>query len=215
MGNWNRRWLRRKKYNQDAPASAPRPYRTELNPPGVWQSSVPSWEKKFCFLVGSIPWQKVVAAKKYMYCYDNVVNWNDSAGEDAFHKAKERFWADINHLPCDIPFPDPDMYIDEIDWNPDIDPELMLDLHREYFNPDERERDDKVDITDQKPHNSVSAHTLEWDIKNPGNGDNPWECSHVQGSGALEDVEQGWNQWDNSRKLDNVDNPWELQICSR
>ncbi|KAK9289436.1 hypothetical protein L1049_007591 [Liquidambar formosana] len=65
-----------------------------------------------------------------------VVKWNDSAGEEAFHNAKNRFWAKINGLPCDLPFPDPDIYIDEIDWNPNIDPELVLDLEREPIDPD-------------------------------------------------------------------------------
>ncbi|XP_059649165.1 uncharacterized protein LOC132295099 [Cornus florida] len=204
MGNWNRRWQPRRKYYQEPPLSTPRPHTNESrNPPGVWQNSVPSWERKFCTLVGSIPWQKVVVAKKYMHCHSDVINWNDSAGEEAFHNAKKRFWAEINSLPCDITLPDPNIYIDEIDWNSKIDPELMLDVDREYFNPDEGKNNDKVEITIQKAHNSVSGPSLGLDVKNLGNCGNPWECGYVQGTA------QGWDNWDNSRNLDNVDNPWE------
>ncbi|KAF8395768.1 hypothetical protein HHK36_019719 [Tetracentron sinense] len=60
-----------------------------------------------------------------MFLDENVVQWNDSASEEAFHNAKKRFWAEINGLPHDVPLPDPDMYIDEVDWNSEIDPELL------------------------------------------------------------------------------------------
>lgn len=66
-----------------------------------------------------------------MSFYNNIVEWNDSAGKEAFQNAKRRFWAEINGLYCDISLPDPDIYIDNIDWNSDIDPELLLDLDRE------------------------------------------------------------------------------------
>lgn len=65
--------------------------------------------------------------KKFIHLYENVLNWNDSAGRDAFSDAKRRFWAEINGLPCDISLPDPDLYIDSIDWDSRIDPEQLLD----------------------------------------------------------------------------------------
>ncbi|GAU17952.1 hypothetical protein TSUD_330770 [Trifolium subterraneum] len=40
-------------------------------------STVPPWEKKFCYSVGSVPWQNVVECKRYMYMHPNV---NDSQG---------------------------------------------------------------------------------------------------------------------------------------
>ncbi|GAB4843896.1 hypothetical protein Ancab_013860 [Ancistrocladus abbreviatus] len=100
-------------------------------PPRGENSPVPSWEKKFCTSVGAVPWSKLVETKRIMYLFDNVVKWNDSAGEEAFWNAKNRFWANINGLACDIKLPDPDMYIDEINWDAEIDPELLLDLDRE------------------------------------------------------------------------------------
>ncbi|OMO86112.1 hypothetical protein COLO4_21307 [Corchorus olitorius] len=81
-----------------------------------------------------------------MYLYDNVVQWDDSAGEEAFNNAKNRFWAEINGLPCDIRLPDPDSYIDEIDWDSEIDPELLLDLEREPEAPDENDKNESVVI---------------------------------------------------------------------
>ena len=112
--------------------------------PGNWQPTVPSWEKKFCSLVGSFPWHKLLESKRFIYIYDNVLQWNDSAGEEAFHNAKNRFWAQINGLPCDISLPDPDMYIDEVDWNCSIDPELILDLEQESVVPDDSAKSEVV-----------------------------------------------------------------------
>ena len=109
-----------------------------------WQLSVPSWEKKFCTSIGLVPWRKLLETKKCMYLYDNVVQWNDSAGEEAFHNAKSRFWAEINGLPCDISLPDPDIYIDEVDWNSMIDAELLLDLEREPEVLTDGDKDEKV-----------------------------------------------------------------------
>ncbi|GAB4851679.1 hypothetical protein Ancab_031083 [Ancistrocladus abbreviatus] len=113
-------------------------------PPRDDKSSIPSWEKKFCASVGSVPWWKLVEAKRLMYLFDDVVKWNDSAGEEAFWNAKNRFWAEINGLPCDIKFPDPDIYIDEIDWDAEINPELLLDLEREPAIPNNETAEEGV-----------------------------------------------------------------------
>ncbi|XP_068658166.1 uncharacterized protein [Aristolochia californica] len=103
---------------------------------GSWQPSVPSWEKKFCYYTCSIPWRKLLETKKLMCFYTNVVQWNDSAGEEAFRNAKARFWAKLHGVPCNISLPDPDIYIDEIDWNCYIDPELLNELDQPPPPPD-------------------------------------------------------------------------------
>ncbi|KAF8395763.1 hypothetical protein HHK36_019714 [Tetracentron sinense] len=124
-------------------SDVPRMYRSSRNRkprPGFSKpTSVPSWEKKFCFLVGSITWRKLLQTKKTMWLDENVVQWNDSASEEAFHNAKKRFWAEINGLPYDVPLPDPDMYIDEVDWNSEIDPELLIGLDKKPVVPDDDE----------------------------------------------------------------------------
>ncbi|KAK7244493.1 hypothetical protein RIF29_39316 [Crotalaria pallida] len=113
-----------------------------------WHSTVPSWEKKFCASVGAIPWRKLLESQKYMYLHENVLKWNDSAGKEAFDNAKRRFWADFNGLPCDISSPDPNIYIDDVDWNSSIDPELLLDLERDATVPNDEGRDEEVVILD-------------------------------------------------------------------
>lgn len=40
------------------------------------------------------------------------------------------------------------MYSDEIDWNPQIDPKLILELAKEYVAPDDGEK--KYDNANQK-----------------------------------------------------------------
>ncbi|RZR79427.1 hypothetical protein BHM03_00005151 [Ensete ventricosum] len=42
-----------------------------------------------------------------------------------------RFFAQYHDLPCDIPLPDPDMYIDEVDHDAPVDPELVADLEKQ------------------------------------------------------------------------------------
>ncbi|XP_061364503.1 uncharacterized protein LOC133307945 isoform X2 [Gastrolobium bilobum] len=114
----------------------------------IWKPTVPRWEKMFCASVGSVSWENLVEAKKYIYLYDNVMNWDDSAVKEAFDNAKKRFWAKINGLPCDISLPDPDIYIDDIDWNSSVDPELILDLERNATTLSEEEKDKEVVILD-------------------------------------------------------------------
>ncbi|KZV38323.1 hypothetical protein F511_25810 [Dorcoceras hygrometricum] len=100
----------------------------KTSPRFCWQPTVPSWEKEFCKVVGSLDWDTLLQMKKFVHLYDNVINWNDSAGEEAFFNAKKRFWARKNGLPCDIPLPDPDSCIDRIDWDINIDPGPLPDL---------------------------------------------------------------------------------------
>ncbi|KAL8144499.1 hypothetical protein V2J09_017531 [Rumex salicifolius] len=218
MGKWNRRYYprsnRRSRY-QDYDWSPPR--ETFRDPElGVWQDNVPMWEKKFCFLSG-VPWEKVLSTNKFMHCQSNIVEWDDTAGKEAFHNAKECYWAKLNGRQCEIHTPDPDAYIGEIDWNPYIDPDLIEDLDRTFF--------------DDNKFNSLGSY------KDPSGrldkSDDPWGSDHAQSSEALKDKAVGWNQRDDSvdtpeeptknsnpwechdrrdsatTKLDDKDNPWE------
>ncbi|XP_022737179.1 uncharacterized protein LOC111290041 [Durio zibethinus] len=95
---------------------------------GSWRS-LPAWEKRFCTLVGGMPWKRFVQAKRNLHKTDKVYEWNDSAGLKAFNKAKRRFWADFHGFPCKMGLPSSDMYIDKnIDWNPEIDPNLLSEI---------------------------------------------------------------------------------------
>lgn len=51
--------------------------------------------------------------------YHKVTEWDDSAGKEAFINAKRRYWAKKNGLSCNTPPPDPDLYIDQINWDSD------------------------------------------------------------------------------------------------
>lgn len=152
-----------------------------------------------------------------MHLYGNVVDWDDSAGQEAFHDAKKRYWAEINGLPCDISLPKPDIYIDDIDWNPDIDPALISDLDRAYVAPDVDQKRGKVGDTNQQAHRSGFAISSVVGDANRNNCDNPWACNYLQDSGALKDKTWGWDQWDtcvnDSKNLDSGDNPWERNCC--
>ncbi|XP_047967364.1 uncharacterized protein LOC125211554 [Salvia hispanica] len=95
-------------------------------PRGYWQPKIPAWEKEFCKVVGSMDWETLLQMKRFMHLYDKVMEWNDSAGEEAFSNAKKRYWANKNGLSCHVSLPDPDLYIDKINWDSDNDPELLL-----------------------------------------------------------------------------------------
>ncbi|KAI7726258.1 hypothetical protein M8C21_008602 [Ambrosia artemisiifolia] len=99
--------------------------------------NVPYWEKRFVSSVGSFPWKKFLEAKKFTYLYDNIMKWNDCAGEEAFHTAKDRFYAEFHGIPCDEQFHNPDLYNDKIDWNAEPDHNLIQDLESEPVTPDD------------------------------------------------------------------------------
>ncbi|EXC10464.1 hypothetical protein L484_008631 [Morus notabilis] len=210
MGKWNYR-PRRRNYRQQnlwSWTSPPPQFDSEL-PPQPLQDNVPSWEKRFCCVIGSVPWRKLVAAKKFMSCHSNILDWDDSAVEEAFQNAKWRFWAEMNGLTCDVSLPDPDIYIDKIDWNPVIDPELMKELDQAYFAPpDDGEGNGKLWRKDKKIRNSFAAPSG-GNSTNQVDGVNPWECNNAEFSGISQNKEHGWNQWNDpintSKDVDNND----------
>ncbi|CAO2816201.1 unnamed protein product [Amaranthus hypochondriacus] len=229
MGKWNRRnYARpRRRYYQDYQWSPPRDEPCPDPETEVWQDNVPMWEKKFCYLVGRIPWKKVLATKNFMNCHSNVLNWDDSAGKEAFVISKKRFWEEFNGLPSDTQLPNPDMYIDEIDWNPCIDPELARECDKEFFNPDDKYLlpSSRCKATCGSPDDDPWENGNEQSClteKNKGTGwgqwdkpanessrvskdEDPWETNKISEYGAAKNNNTGWNKWD-----DSVDNdPWE------
>ncbi|KAB1201450.1 hypothetical protein CJ030_MR0G003685 [Morella rubra] len=212
MGRWRRQ--QGGIHHKDAQGARSQNWRPPVD---AWQASVPSWEKKFCTLVGSVPWRKVLETKKCMYLYDNVVQWNDSAGEEAFNNAKNRYWAEINCLPCNISLPDPDMYIDEVDWNSSVDPELLLDLEQEPVADCEGDKDENAVILGDslllnQPFSCTGWGEAEEDFRqatdlpcHPGYGEcdrnvdnctNPWEHNYDQSNGAWKN--NGWGNYQNA-----------------
>lgn len=214
MGKWDRRWIPRRRYNnkkyrdydyEEPPPSPPSPHHSQSNPPPILENSGASWEVDFCKSV-RVPWKKILAAKNFMYCHENVVKWDDSAAEEAFHEAKRRYWEKINCIPCETPLPHEDIYIDEINWNLYIDPKQISDLDQEYFNPDEVVKA-HTSWTTVESHNSVVPvrHLVEND-ENPDKI--PRESDAAQGAEALSNT----IQWGNNIKSINskdVTNPWE------
>ncbi|KAK9922168.1 hypothetical protein M0R45_030648 [Rubus argutus] len=215
MGSWRRQQPQQgETYHQQLPGTKFH-NRKPSHPHDSWQFSVPSWEKKFCTSVGSVPWGKLLDTKRCMYLYENVVHWNDSAGEEAFHNAKNRFWAKINGLPCDISLPDPDVYIDEIDWNSSIDPELVLDLEREPKPSDDETKGEGVILGHPLLLNQSFSCTgwgdAEENFKKDANGDaehwgsgwkvdnkeNPWGPVSDWDKQAMGGWGSSWNDWEN------------------
>lgn len=175
----------------------------------ILESSGSSWEVDFCKSV-RVPWKKIVAAKNFMYCYENVVKWDDSAAEEAFHDAKRRYWEKINCIPCETPLPHEDIYIDEINWNSYIDPKQISDLDQEYFNPDEVAKAQTSGTTVESHNNAVPVcHLAE-------NDENPDKISCESDTALGAEALSSTIQWGKNIKLINskdVTNPWE-QSCT-
>ncbi|CAM8970716.1 unnamed protein product [Rhodiola kirilowii] len=195
MGRWNSRWIPNQRSHRHDNRGR---FQRELPPPYPAESSensVPEWEKKFCYVVGSVPWRKVLNTKMFVSCYPDVMNWDDSAAEDTFHTAKRRFWTQINGLPTDdVPLPDPNAYIDQIDWNACIDTSLFMDVERALLSADvctkgetEVGRTGVVDI-------SALTQNSKWQEWNQGTADDVLE------SGACWDKSNdgGWGKPDNN-----------------
>ncbi|KAI6675943.1 hypothetical protein NL676_036739 [Syzygium grande] len=155
---------------------------------------------------------KIVYSKTLLNYHDNIFHWDDSAAEEAFQNAKKRFWAEINGLPCDISPPDPDIYMDEIKWNQAIDPELIKDLDKQYFNPDDVEEDEEMARKKRRIGNLVGSPSDRCDV-NPKNIENPWEINNLHHGEDVKDLAWSTNSWDNEicepGHLHSDDNPWE------
>lgn len=190
MYSWRRQKI--EKYKRDFQRA--KSYGNRRPPQGGWQPTLPSWEEVFCSMIGAVPWGKVVNTKKYMSVDANVLQWDDSAGEDAFHNAKNRFWAELNDIPCDLSLPDPDIYIDEIDWDSKIDSELVLDLERE---PIPFDLDTKKGEEDTIPGNML---LLNQPIVCTGWGDD--EDGQIKATNFVPGLA------DCDKKVDNNHNPW-------
>lgn len=165
-------------------------------------SSVPLWEKRFCTSVCAIPWGKICAAQASLLVHKNIAQWDDSAALEAFQNAKRRYYSHINCIPCSIPLPDPNLYIDEVDHNTIIDPKLIEDLEKEEPPPNNNENNaDKgngeVEVASEKRSNAG------WDkyIEKPASiALNKWKCND-----AWEELanDVSWN--------DGRNDPWRQQ----
>lgn len=93
------------------------------------------WEREFCSSVGNISWQSFCENKRYVsiLVFSNLEKWDDSGALENFQNAKTRFWANYHGRPYDIPLPDPDMYIGDMDHHCKVDPELVADLDKVWL----------------------------------------------------------------------------------
>ena len=144
-----------------------------------------------------------------MSAYKSISDWDDAAAFEAFQNAKARYRADINGMPCDIPLPDPDMFIEMVNHKVVIDPKLVEDLEK---HPPPRLPDGEKDgssgrdsfIFESKPipaagwgnagdGSTEDHHSVNWDKfieqphRSPGWGDSE---NHISRNGDSSDA---WN----------------------
>ncbi|CAL4992027.1 unnamed protein product [Urochloa decumbens] len=181
---WGRNRSRHGRRQRDDDARRP-----PLPPPdhGHRHCPVPLWEREFCSYVGNISWQRFCETKRYVSIFNSLDHWDDSGAFENFQNAKARFWADYHRQPCDIPLPDPDLYIDMVDHHCNVDPELVADL-------------DKLRL----PVDSDSCAVVPtgWDDEN-GGADN--KCTQNQSGNwdiyvekPAEVLVNGWDSWEPS-----------------
>ncbi|KAI3862397.1 hypothetical protein MKW92_025646 [Papaver armeniacum] len=114
-----------------------------------WRPKVPaSWEKRYCEEEGLIPWEQILKAHRSIKSMDwdgkikRSLDWDASSAHEAFVKAKARFWCKLNGLPFESLTTDEyaNMNNDnDIDWNPEIDPEISLALDNRHISDDEND----------------------------------------------------------------------------
>ncbi|KAH0460253.1 hypothetical protein IEQ34_010916 [Dendrobium chrysotoxum] len=74
-------------------------------------------------------WRDFCEKKRVVHLLPKVLDWDDSVGKEAFDSAKARYWVQINNLPFKIPLLDLDIYVQEVDYDADIDPLLLENLY--------------------------------------------------------------------------------------
>lgn len=126
--------------------------------------------------------------KKFTHLYDNVIDWNDSAGEEAFSNAKKRYWANKNGVSCNISLPDPDLYIDNINWDSSNDPDMLLsDVESLPMSPKTEEDHDPVVIFGDSASPDQFSATVGWGDEEE-NLVTPATCSSANYANP-------WNEW--------------------
>ncbi|XP_042513464.1 uncharacterized protein LOC122088312 isoform X2 [Macadamia integrifolia] len=200
-----RRWGQGGICHQEASRTPSRSH-FKKSPSGSWQHTVPAWEKEFCSLVGSVPWRKVLEAKKVMPFYENVLKWNDSAVNEAFNKAKNRFFAKINELLLDLE-QEPLPCDDDKEGKSTLVGDSLIFLNQpvpcSVWGDAEEDPIKRVDYS-SKPGLQVCVRTA-------NNADNPWERKCAWGNNTLENSTWGdpsCNSWE-SNQWERNNNNWE------
>ncbi|KAI9075407.1 hypothetical protein K1719_042657 [Acacia pycnantha] len=212
MGKWrNRRFFRRQRSPRPPP---PVFYDLQAPLPDFQQDGVPLWEKKFCTLIGLVPWQKIVDTKNLMSCHTNVLNWNDSAAEEAFQNAKRLYWAKINSIPYEEESNDVGYKRRKVSANVENSQECdstELDKASENevlgWNQCEPGKHKNSPSNSEKNANNPWEHSVTHE--NRGSTDNGWEggrakiwgWNQVSGhSDRLKDQDCRYNPWQNDNK---------------
>ncbi|MCL7046179.1 hypothetical protein MKW94_028087 [Papaver nudicaule] len=121
----------------------------------VWRPKVPAtWEKRYCEEEGFIPWEQILKTHSLKESvYKKIFDWDASANEEEFVKAKARFWFQINEIAFEPLNSEEyaDIYNDNVDWNQEIDLDLYSALDRARYANDDVIEGDHNDGEDGKP----------------------------------------------------------------
>lgn len=169
------------------------------------QPTAPSWDKRLSTSVSKIPWKKICERKRFESSFQNILEWNDSAVKEAAQNAKARFCAKISGLPCDASLPDPDLYIEDVDWNAYVDPRLLSALNGERTVSEHGDDDCNHEILDSALWNQLIIPSGWGDID-----DNAvMKANNTMGPGCgnynrTADSSKGWAHSDEENKNPNV-----------
>ncbi|KAJ1274119.1 hypothetical protein BS78_05G038400 [Paspalum vaginatum] len=179
MGDWS--WPRHARRRQPGGGGSRRPPPRPLFPPpdhGQNQCPVPVplWEREFCSIVGNISWETFCENKEYTGIFHSIKEWDDSGAFENFERAKARFYAAYHGEPSDIPLPDPDTYIDEVDHRCEVDPALVAELDevRLPFEPEDSPAPAAIARADSKVPRSDFVNPAACFVETPAE-DKEWD----------------------------------------
>ncbi|KAG8481799.1 hypothetical protein CXB51_026422 [Gossypium anomalum] len=87
-----------------------------------------------------MPWETKIELKKNLYEHNKVFECDDS-------EAKQRFWEVYHSFPCEnkLSSNPADLYINDADWNSEIDPELFSEI-KALTNDEDGEKDNDKEM---------------------------------------------------------------------
>ncbi|MBA0771627.1 hypothetical protein Gotri_007119 [Gossypium trilobum] len=95
--------------------------------------------------VGAMSWKRFVDVKNNLFKTDKGFEWDDSTTIKVFQETKQRFSENYHGFSCKNKLPSNaiDLYIDDIDWNLEINPKIFSEIKSISYDEEKEEKEVK------------------------------------------------------------------------